>query len=730
MSKGRPFFVINDDQGNPINANTESLIQKNARSGDQKGQSRSTDPVTGKKYPRGFTPPVDFYVNQEPIWEAKQANMDSEDSGLYVSKKRKGGKDLVTGRHIEYGQSLTVENEDGSISINGAGSKIKTELAYGENTGNPVSKIILDNLVPSAFYTDPTYVNTSVNREVEYGNRVFTNLIEGDSLNQEDRLGLYLDPSIGQEKGLRYQVYNFYKDYSSKRFTHLLDYFIDSDGGYTIPKIKATVLEENLPKRWIGTSLFSRTYEENEDPTMLAVDLQIKSITSPLLNDSLDDFIAAFGTTYEEISSRKKILEEFRKQLKKFIPTDTPIADGSFTNKSYYLQNITGLDKLVERPGGGSDAAYFVDFGKDLITLEFLEDVSQNMGYLSSLYKALSYSRINGKEMVPGNLLRFDIDINITEMRNYTRHMANPTDPTRIMMYADKISKYTYSLYECKFLFDKMPHGEAVSNAKIETLENFKLSFDYKFSTLKFTKFSGKVTLQPDQNGKVSYYYIDTAMKNMTDGMSDVKTTKKPDIILDKIDSFPRVPTQYNQVKFNPDDFAPDPNEEFALGQEEFTPPSPIEDTTDQETIANARNGFEAIGDQNAFNDYAGINKEGGSLATVRSLKDDQKVKENEIKTNSDITKPPSRLALGANKAFDQIGSGLKRAAISEVNRQIVTQAALLNKTIDNIRNSVGLGRMSAPTNVYTDTNAFRNDVINVFRNTLGSSVKSFFSKP
>jgi len=52
------------------------------------------------------------------------------------------------------------------------------------------------------------------------------------------------------------------------------------------------------------------------------------------------------------------------------------------------------------------------------------------------------------------------------------------------------------------------------------------------------------------------------------------------------------------------------------------------------------------------------------------------------------------------------------------------------NKTIDNIRNSVGLGRMSEPTNVYTGTNAFRNDVLNTLRSALGNSVKSFFNKP
>jgi hypothetical protein len=706
MSKGRPFFVINDDDGNPINAKTELAIAQAASSGKQKGDSRSIDPVSGKKFPRGFTPPVDFYTQQQPIVDAKEEGLSNQDKNLNVGRNNSGGKDPNTGRHIEYGQSLTVVNSDGGISINGAGNKTKLDFVQPRSPEGPFSlppftvKVNLDNLAPFAFYKDANNLNLENNRPIEYGQRIFTTLTEADNLNQEDRLGLYLDPSLNaQEKGLRYQVYNFYKDYASKRFTHLMDYFIDEKGEYTKPKIKAIVVEENLPKRWIGTSFFTKTYEDNEDPTILAVDLQIKSLSSPLLNGSIDEFLLAFGTTYEEIKSRQKILEEFKAQLKRFIPTDTPIADNSFNSKAYYLQNIKGLEKLVERPG--SEGAYFVDYGKDLITLEFLEDVTQNMGYLASLYKALSYSRINGKEIVPSNLLRFDIDINITEMRNYTRHMANPSQPERIMIYADQISKYTYTLYECKFLFDKMPHGEAVSNAKTEILENFELSFDYKFSTMKFTKFSGKITLLPDQNGKVSYYYIDTSKKKIDEGLTYEKGPNKPDIILNKIDSFPRVPTQLaaaQAVQFNPDELPPDPNEEYALAEEEFTAAAPPTDNFDSASLENAG--------------------------------DSERVKEDERKKESDLTKPPSRFQLAANKAFDQIGQGLKRAAINEVNRQIITQAALLNKTIDNIRNSVGLGRMSEPTNVYTGTNAFRNDVLNTLRNALGNSVKSFFDKP
>ena len=79
----------------------------------------------------------------------------------------------------------------------------------------------------------------------------------------------------------------------------------------------------------------------------------------------------------------------------------------------------------------------------------------------------------------------------------------------------------------------------------------------------------------------------------------------------------------------------------------------------------------------------------------------------------------------------------LKNAVIREANRQITMQARLLNKTLDNIRNSIGLGRMSAPTNVYDsyyiggmDVTGLANDFRNAGREFVGTSVRSFFEDP
>jgi hypothetical protein len=83
------------------------------------------------------------------------------------------------------------------------------------------------------------------------------------------------------------------------------------------------------------------------------------------------------------------------------------------------------------------------------------------------------------------------------------------------------------------------------------------------------------------------------------------------------------------------------------------------------------------------------------------------------------------------NPVLQNLKRDLKNAVRNQVNRVIVDRARLLNNAIDEIRERIPFaGRMSEPTNVYTSTNAFRNDIINALRNFAGGAVKSFFKKP
>jgi hypothetical protein len=63
------------------------------------------------------------------------------------------------------------------------------------------------------------------------------------------------------------------------------------------------------------------------------------------------------------------------------------------------------------------------------------------------------------------------------------------------------------------------------------------------------------------------------------------------------------------------------------------------------------------------------------------------------------------------------LGKQLINAGIGEVNRQILSKAALLNKSLQNIRDGIpGLERMSAPRNVYRKYDPLETALLNAFR--------------
>lgn len=611
MPKGSPFFKILDDRGNPINKE----INQAADSGSHMGDSKSLD-AEGKKYPKGFTPPVDFYVNPKS----------SE----------------------EYGVSLIA---DGKL-IGSDGKLTKTD-------GN--GKINSENLSQPKSYIDENNKNGEI--PVEYGNTINHNgldpLITGDKL--KDRL----------------LVYDNFKDFGSKEFTHLLDYFIDQQGGSTVPKQipmatqeGSNTIQPDTSKIYLGS--FIRTLDDNEDPTMLGYDIEIKYDSSPLFNGAAQSFIDKFSSV-SEIRSRGAILDNFKKQLFRFFKTDSPIATDrpNFLNsdgaKVYYLKSLTGLDNLVESVSSNEGKA-FVYYGKDMMKLGFNEDVSQNIGYLASLYKSLSWSRINGKSILPENLLRFDVDITITEIRKFNRVIA---EGQSVKVYADLISKYTYSLYECQFFFDSLPHGDSIDMSSISTIDKYEIEFNYKFSTMRFTKFYG-----PNEDE----YTIDNSY-----------------IDISKVKS---------------------------------------KDSNNSQVIGGSIQTGQQTRDLMGYDEYPRVAKT--SAGSVQGNNTSAIKAQDAAKNSPSNSVPDSALdkvkknPLGKSLPFDKLKGDLKNAAVREVNRQIRTQAALLNKTLNNIRDSIPYaGKMSAPTNVYDTTNSpLKNDVVNSVRNFVGGSLKGFFTNP
>ena len=173
------------------------------------------------------------------------------------------------------------------------------------------------------------------------------------------------------------------------------------------------------------------------------------------------------------------------------------LGESPYSFKSHYIQGVTGLDNLLEQVNNFTeDKKQFVQFGTDKITLKLYEDVELSLGYLAMLYKKMTWSRINGKQMIPDNLLRFDMNIIISEVRNFNTVLTSMTaldsvDGRKVNILSDvldNVSRYVYRLYDCQFVFRKVTHKDNVDNTQIEYTSEYELDIIYKFSTMDMEK--------------------------------------------------------------------------------------------------------------------------------------------------------------------------------------------------------------------------------------------------
>ena len=454
---------------------------------------------------------------------------------------------------------------------------------------------------------------------------------------------------------------------------------------------------------------------ENNDPVMFGFEVIVDAVSSPLLNGSVEDFITQFSNI-SEIQSRMPVIMEFKKQFAKLFKIkgsirSTTTGTNTFANitgvpekleniansssqkdmyqvgrktyLSYYIQKITGLSKLAE--ANTSEAKkYLVDYRKDLITLSFLEDVSTTMGTLSHLYKLLYWSKPNGKGLIPENLLRFNCEIVVSECRNFNR-VREAANNNEIEIIKDNVSRYIYSLRECQFFFDKMPHDDTIDMSSIQSYGDsaakFDVSFDYKYTTLNFERW----TASADRFGQyVGYNGGSIWRKDSTTG------TEKPRFYslgenklsqngVDKVDMF-WYGSSANQEEIDK-----------KVGNESQVP----EDTTIENANYNVSN-------------TPGKSK---STSTLESFK----------KNSKEVAKKAAQNAANF--------------VVKEVNNQINMRVALLNGTISKIKNALGLaGLKTEPRNVYPKPYAphsfgiffdVRNDLFNFLGEDLASIMQN-----
>ena len=151
---------------------------------------------------------------------------------------------------------------------------------------------------------------------------------------------------------------------------------------------------------------------------------------------------------------------------------------------SYYLKKIQGLEMLIES-NQPAKKKYLTDYRNDVVKLTFNEDVSSSMGTLAHLYKLLYWSKSGGKNVIPENLLRFNCDIIISEVRNLNR-VRKAIDTGNLEVIKENVSRHVYSLRECQLYFDQPAHDNEIDMAQAaKEFDNFVVTMDYKYVTSK-----------------------------------------------------------------------------------------------------------------------------------------------------------------------------------------------------------------------------------------------------
>lgn len=349
----------------------------------------------------------------------------------------------------------------------------------------------------------------------KYGVKIETEITRGNqpmAFKQESFDNNYL---LRISNSLSYRKYVLgLRDPSTKKFTFNLnknDQELNIDHAFKIISDNNYETHAGLQSpSTISLSTFTSTINDNEDPTILGFDIEIDEVTSPLFNGAVGDFILQYGgitgDQITEIRSRRDIYQKFINQFKKFFRTNVKFQQDSINFneniKNHYITQISGLDKFSHVKGeetGSEGPKLFTNFPSDKIDLLINEDVEQNISYLSYLYNLLTRSRIEGRRIIPQNLLRFNCRITITEIRNYNRVIKTKNrversvgiaEETTYLVLSDLISKKEYNLYECEFSFNKLTHGNQINmGATLTQVSPITISFNYKFVSSEFHKF-------------------------------------------------------------------------------------------------------------------------------------------------------------------------------------------------------------------------------------------------
>lgn len=190
---------------------------------------------------------------------------------------------------------------------------------------------------------------------------------------------------------------------------------------------------------------------EFEDPTYIGFTIEID--TESALFTQVLPFLEKHGQNRSEIAARIPVYKQFIDKVQTIFNSQESVqedVDKSRFIKSHYINSISGLNNLTKK--------YNV-WKEDVLTLQLYEDISLFSSYLAHLYNNLTYSYENGRELIPENLLKFNMYIKMSEIRNLTNirklQSNEPSEQFIANALKNNVTSIVYKLYDCQFDFMK-----------------------------------------------------------------------------------------------------------------------------------------------------------------------------------------------------------------------------------------------------------------------------------
>lgn len=169
---------------------------------------------------------------------------------------------------------------------------------------------------------------------------------------------------------------------------------------------------------------FTTNNQPKSDPTLLGAlgNINIPPSLEGIFNAEKNDaqsFINSQSTTAPSAISYLERVGETKRvaYLKSFIQGIFEISN----NRPYYFQGIEGLSEAWNKHTTFTEDPYTGSSGDEGIIISCLEAIDLKMTALFSLYKMAAYDSIYKRQVIPNNLLQFDVTVYIQEIRQFKK---------------------------------------------------------------------------------------------------------------------------------------------------------------------------------------------------------------------------------------------------------------------------------------------------------------------